>query len=395
MFAQNIARLRGSLIRDILGRAWALEAEGTQVIHLGVGQPNFAAPEAAVVASQDAVARHGMQSYIANAGLDGLRDAVATEIYGRRSPAARVAAKDVVVTSGSMLAFYACFAACLEPGDEVLLPSPGYENYTMAAHVLGATVVHYPLGRASEAWSAPSREALEALATPKTKLVVVNSPSNPTGSVFSREELQRFVDFVGDRPDAALLSDEIYGGVCFSNGGGSAPSVFDCDLGAAEGRVVACAGVSKEFAMTGFRVGWLASKGPAFVAAAEKLMEPLVSCGVPFAQAGAEAALRSSDARAYAASMRDAYRARRDVALGVLDAHGRLEYEPAGAFYLLVDVGRDSVAFARELLADRGVAVAPGAAFGAPTAHHVRVSLCASEGDVREGLERLCAYVKN
>ncbi|KAH8072031.1 transferase [Aureococcus anophagefferens] len=295
MFARNIAKVRGSLIRDILGRAWALEAEGKQVIHLGVGQPNFAAPEAAVAASQDAVARHGMQSYIANAGLDGLRDAVATEIYGRRSPAAH-RGEGRRVTPGSMLAFYACFAACLEPGDEVLLPSPGYENYTMAAHVLGATVVHYPLGRERGLVRA-AREALEALATPRTKLVVVNSPSNPTGSVFSREELQRFVDFVGDRPGAALLSDEIYGGVCFSNGGGSAPSVFDCDLGAAEGRVVACAGVSKEFAMTGFR-------------------------------AGAEAALRSSDARAYAASMRDAYRARRDVALGVLGARGRLEYEP-------------------------------------------------------------------
>ncbi|KAH8048497.1 transferase [Aureococcus anophagefferens] len=316
MFARNIAKVRGSLIRDILGRAWALEAEGKQVIHLGVGQPNFAAPEAAVAASQDAVARHGMQSYIANAGLDGLRDAVATEIYGRRSPAARIAAKDVVVTSGSMLAFYACFAACLEPGDEVLLPSPGYENYTMAAHVLGATVVHYPLGRASEAWSAPSREALEALATPRTKLVVVNSPSNPTGSVFSREELQRFVDFVGDRPARAP------------------------------------------------RTRSTAASASRTAAAARRRRRG----GAP-----------EPDARAYAASMRDAYRARRDVALGVLGARGRLEYEPAGAFYLLVDVGRDSVAFARELLADRGVAVAPGAAFGAPTAHHVREPL--REGD--------------
>ncbi|KAH8074923.1 transferase [Aureococcus anophagefferens] len=132
MFARNIAKVRGSLIRDILGRAWALEAEGKQVIHLGVGQPNFAAPEAAVAASQDAVARHGMQSYIANAGLDGLRDAVATEIYGRGRPPRRIAAKDAVVTSGSMLAFYACFAACLEPGDEAgaeAAPEPDARAY--------------------------------------------------------------------------------------------------------------------------------------------------------------------------------------------------------------------------------------------------------------------------
>ncbi|KAH8055687.1 transferase [Aureococcus anophagefferens] len=260
----------------------------------------------------------------------------------------------------------------------------------MAAHVLGATVVHYPLGRASEAWSAPSREALEALATPRTKLVVVNSPSNPTGSVFSREELQRFVDFVGDRPGAALLSDEIYGGVCFSNGGGSAPSVFDCDLGAAEGRVVACAGVSKEFAMTGFRVGWLASKGPA-LAAAEKLMEPLVSCGVPFAQAGAEAALRSSDARAYAASMRDAYRARRDVALGVLGARGASSTSrPARSIRSWTWAATPSPSPGS--CSRTGASPSRPARFGAPTAHHVRVSLCAARATPR-GLERLCAYV--
>lgn len=281
----------------------------------------------------------------------------------------------------------------LNPGDEVLLPRPGYENYRLACELLGAKPVYYDLSRPSpesKTWGAPAAEALERLSSDRLKLVVVNSPSNPTGTVFATDELQRFVDFVDARPECVLLSDEIYGGVYFGRGDRAhAPSIFECDLRDATQRIVACSGVSKELAMTGFRVGWLATKSRDLAACATKLQEPMLSCGVPFAQAGAEAALRSPQTHAYAREMRDAYRSRRDAALDVLVDHGRFEYVPEGAFYLLVNTrGRDSVEFANHVLDARGVACAPGAAFGIPDV--VRVSLAAHEDDVRDGITALC-----
>ncbi|KAJ1457854.1 pyridoxal phosphate-dependent transferase [Pelagophyceae sp. CCMP2097] len=391
MLARGASKMRGSRIRELLDRAWKLEAQGRTVVHLGVGQPNFASPPCAVEAARSALGDRAAQGYVANAGIASLRDAVATQVYGKRSPAAALTADNIVVTTGSMLAFYTTFASVLDPGDEVLLPNPGYENYALATELLGAKAVYYaliPPTSENPTWGAPSRAQLDALATPRTKLVVVCTPSNPTGCVFSKEELQTFVDLARDLPKCLLLSDEIYGGIYYC--GKSAPSVFDCDVGDGS-RVAAVSGVSKEFAMTGFRVGWLATKSAELLQCATKLQEPLVSCGVPFAQAGAEAALRSPNAHAYAAEMRDAYRSRRDAAVNVLRNFGAYEYTPDGAFYLLVGTrGRDSMDFARHLLEKRGVAVAPGCAFGTAADHYVRVSLAAHEDDIHRGLTALC-----
>jgi aspartate aminotransferase len=177
----------------------------------------------------------------------------------------------------------------------------------------------------------------------------------------------------------------------------AAPSVFAC-AGVDPERTVVVSGVSKAWAMTGFRVGWLVTRNRALAEACAKLAEASISCGVPFAQHGALVALTCRDEiPGQVADMVAAYRARRDAAVAVLERHGMREYAPEGAFYILVRVGDgvDTVAFCRRLLAEHHVAVSPGSAFGRVTAGHVRVSLASTVEDIEAGVERLCRFVQS
>jgi len=263
----------------------------------------------------------------------------------------------------------------------VLLPDPGFPNYTQVARLLHASPRTYPLS-ARNGWL-PDPADIAARITPRTKLILVCTPGNPTGAVCSLPLLQSLADLSRTR-GVHLLSDEIYDRVLF-DGSHSAPSILqtehDLDL------TIATSGVAKSFSMTGFRVGWLHAS-PALVGVATRMAEVYLSCGVPFAQAAAEAALRGpQDA---VAQMATAYRSRRDLALGILKRHGMYEYSPQGAFYLLVAVPGGGDAFADRLLSECGVAVAPGSTFGQASVGHVRVSLASSEQALEEGLTALC-----
>ena len=221
--------------------------------------------------------------------------------------------------------------------------------------------------------------------------------------------MQSIVD-VAQENGVAVLSDEIYGDVYFGSGDadadgdvwparGPAPSILHCEHDPEATMVVS--GVSKRFAMTGFRVGWLRAH-ESVARVATKLQEPFVSCGAPFSQAAAAEALRSTDATAEAEMMRQRYMARRDAAMSVLRENGMESRAccPEGAFYMLVDVGISEgvedacAAFCSELLQEEGVAVAPGSTFGESAQRHVRVALAAADRDVVEGVSRLCRFVE-
>ena len=368
-----------SRIREIMELAWA----DPEAIHLEVGEPDFPTPEHVVEAAHRA-ARAGLTRYAPNAGLPELREALADKIVRRNGYAARP--EQVVVTQGGIQALYLTLRALLEPGDEVLLPDPAWPNYRMIAHLLGARVLPYPL--VAEGGFLPRLEDLERLVTPRTRAILVNSPSNPLGTVVPSELLEGLLAFAR-RHNLWFISDEVYDEVVFDDIFVSAGSLADPG-----DRLVSIYSFSKVYAMTGWRVGYLAAP-PDLARVLTGMQEPIVSCVNTPAQMAALAAL--SGPQDVVRGMGEAYRARRDELLGVLRGGGLPSSRPSGAFYVWTDVseaGVPSMEFARSLIEREHVGVAPGSAFGELGEGYVRLSLASSREDLLEGTSRLVRFVR-
>ena len=392
-FAAGAEKIPRSGIRDVMDATWALEkklGEGERLIKLEVGQPDFPPPSEVIKATCESL-KAGQTAYIPNTGLDELRDAVAR--HHQNLLGVNLSKDEVVITQGAIGAISTLFQSFIEKGDEVLLPDPTWVNYSMAAGVCGGSVSTYALDP-SLGWK-PCLEEIERKISERTKCIVLCSPSNPTGSVLTLTELEEIVD-VANKYGIAVISDEIYGQIFFGEGN-SAPSLLQCsNLNPQTAAVVG--GISKAWAMTGFRVGWIISKNKALVGMSSKLLECSISCGVPFAQAGAAEALLSREVEGQVKGMVEEYRRRRDAAIRVLKKYDMFEYEPEGAFYLLVKVGDrdkdfDSTKFCFELLHAQHVAVSPGCAFGENASDYVRVSLASPIGDIEDGMARLCDFL--
>jgi aspartate/methionine/tyrosine aminotransferase len=350
-------------------------------IHLEIGQPNFPTPKHISEAAYQA-ALHGFTGYAPNAGLPSLREAIAEKV--RRDNHIQAGVDNVIVTTGGMGGLFSALTAILEPGDELLLPDPGYPNFEMIARLCHATGVRYPLD--SDKNFLPRLDALPGLVTNRTKALLINSPSNPTGAVIPGEMMAALVDFARQY-DLYLISDECYEMIVFD-----ARHVSPASLGAS-GRVISIFSFSKTYAMTGWRVGYVVAAAEiAFVVS--KLQEATVACTSSISQKAAEAALSGS--QDCVSAMVTAYRSRRDLALAILRKNQLYSYVPEGAFYLLVDISRytnDSDRFARDLLEKEKVAVAPGSTFGPEGQKYVRVSLATDDRDLVSGLERLCHLI--
>jgi aspartate/methionine/tyrosine aminotransferase len=369
----RVRTLPRSGIREVMDAAIARDG----VLRLDIGDPDFPTPAHIVEAAARAAAE-GWTHYGPSRGLPGLRAAIAEKVVGEnRFPCAP---DDVVVTTGGAGAIFVSFLALLDPGDEVLIPDPGWPNYLAMASAVGAQAVPYPLDPASG--FEPDLDELERLIRPRTRLLVVNSPSNPTGTVLTPEGL-RALGEIAERHGIWLLSDECYDALVLEGEHVSAGAVVETD------RLVTVFSFSKTYAMTGWRLGYAVAP-PALAPVLAAAQEPVVSCPSTVAQKAAEAALRGPTEQVEA--MRSAYRRRRDAALAVLDAAGVGYTRPRGAFYVFVDVGGarlPSRDLARRLLDDAAVAVVPGSAFGEVGEGYVRVSLAAPEETVREGFGRL------
>jgi len=375
--SERIRSLPRSGIREVM----ELALELPDAIRLEIGDPDFATPSHIVDAAA-AAAGAGFTHYSPGIGLRSLRELVAAKVTERNGFACSPA--EVVVTTGACGGLHASLLALLDPGDEVLLPDPGWTTLVPMALAAGAVPVPYPLDRAGG--FALDLDALAARVGPRTRAVVVNSPGNPTGAVLAREQLAAVAD-LAERHGLWLLSDECYEELVFDG-----PHVSPASLGGGAS-VISVFSFSKSYAMTGWRVGYVVA--PEEVARLiAKAQEPVVSGASTISQKAAEAALTGpQDA---VAAMREAYRRRRDLALDVLDRADVPYVRPAGAFYLMVDVAALGLAapdFARRLLLERGVAVVPGDAFGAGGAGMVRVSLAADEASLVEGVGRLASAV--
>jgi aspartate/methionine/tyrosine aminotransferase len=364
-------------IREVMELAWRRPG----AIHLEVGEPGFPTPPHIVEAAARA-ARDGHTKYTPNAGIVPLREALAEKVARVNGYAATP--DQIVVGAGGVQILHNVLLALTDPGDEILLPDPAWPDFVQMAHLLGTPPRYYH--QTPETGFLPTVGELEELVTPRTRVLVVNSPSNPLGAVVPAEEASELVAFA-ERRGLWLVSDECYDQIAFDGTFASPMAV------APSPRIISAYSFSKVYAMTGWRVGYCVAP-PEVAATLTRLQEPVVSCVNAPAQMAALAALTGP--QEIVGEMRDAYRERRDAAVALLDAAGVPVLRPAGAFYLWVDVsasGRDSREFAFSLIAERGVAVAPGTAFGAAGQGFVRLSMASEKDVLLEGARRLIDHL--
>jgi aspartate aminotransferase/aminotransferase len=357
-----------------------LAARRPDAIHLEVGEPEFATPEH-IVAAADRAARDGFTRYTANKGLPEVRASIARKLLRRNG--LDVTPDQIVVTCGAVNGLMAAFSALLDPGEAALIPDPAWPNYEMMILARHAAPLRYSLS--AERGFQPDLDEIErvAAATPSLKAILVNSPSNPTGTVIPAAGLERIVEIAREH-DLYVISDDVYEDLVFD--GPPVPVAGSMDQG---GRVISVFSVSKSYAMTGWRIGYVAAR-PDIADLIAKLQEAITSCAPSVSQKAAQAAIDGD--QGCVEEMRRAYQERRDLAVDILGRAGLMAARPSGAFYILADVsatGMSGMDFAKRLLVEHGVAVAPGETFGPGGRGMVRISLAASRANLEEGLSRL------
>jgi len=378
----NVAQIKESATIAVSNRAKALKAAGRAVIDLGAGEPDFDTPEYIRTAAKKAIDA-GATHYTATEGILPLRQAIAADANALYAGADPIEPADIVVSTGSKQSlFNACFTL-FGPGDEVLIPTPSWTSYYEMVSLARATAVPVH-GEVSNGLRVTAAE-LAAAATPRTRGVMLNSPSNPTGSVYGADELAAILAVAAEN-GWWVISDEIYRQIAY---GVEAPSVLE--LAPSRERLVVVNGVAKAYAMTVWRIGWAIAPRP-IAAAMGALQSHTTSNPATVSQYAALAALSDRAAAQVAiGEMVEVFRQRRDAAVAILDAAGVTYVRPDGAFYLYIRVG-DGTAFAQQLLESQGVAIVPGAAFFTP--EWVRLSYAAPTEQVLEGVRRLVAAIQ-
>jgi aspartate/methionine/tyrosine aminotransferase len=383
-YADRMSQLGTETAFEVLAKARALEAKGRTVVHLEIGEPDFPTPPHVAEAAFASI-RAGETGYCPAAGIDELREAAAVELSRTRGVA--IEPERVLVANGAKpFLFFTVLATC-EPGDEVVLPDPGFPIYESAIRFAGATPVPLVLREGGDFEF--SVDDLAAVLTPRTKLVILNSPQNPTGGVLARATLAATAELLRES-GAWVLADEVYSRLLYD---GAFASIA-AEPGMLE-RTVVLDSFSKTYAMTGWRCG--------YAAVPDALVEPLTrfvvnstSCVPPFVQRAGVAALTGpQDA---VGAMLEEFRARRDLVVAGLSAlPGVACRVPRGAFYAFPNVDGlplDADTLADRLLEEAGVALLSGTAFGAAGAGHLRLSYAASRERLAEGLERMRAFVE-
>jgi len=372
-FTDRVGRVEESATLAVSKRAAAKEAEGADVVDLSVGEPDFETPTAIREAGKAAIDA-GHTTYTPANGIRALREAIVDSL-GRRN--LEYDADEVIVTPGGKQALYETVHALIEPGDEVVLIDPAWVSYEAMVSLAGGATVRVDT-TPHDFQLEPALEDLRAVVTDATELIVVNSPNNPTGAVYSDRALAGVRDVAVDH-DVTVISDEIYDRV-----------TYDADhrsLGSLDGmadRTVTINGFSKAYAMTGWRLGYLAAPEP-LVAEAGKIHSHSVTCAANFVQHAGITALEDVDDEVD--RMVESFRERRDLLVDLFADHGVDVSSPEGAFYLLVPVAEDDHSWAMDAIDEAGVATVPGSAFNAPG--HVRISYAADRDRLREGVERL------
>jgi aspartate aminotransferase len=374
-FADRVERVEPSATLAISNKASELEAEGIDVVDLSVGEPDFDTPQNIKGAAEEAL-EAGKTGYTPSQGIPELREAIAEKLaddgldhYGP---------ENVMVTPGAKQALFEVFQSLIEDGDEVALLDPAWVSYEAMAKIAGAELTRVD----TAAYDFQLEGALDELrdaVSDETKLLVVNSPGNPHGAVYSDDALEA-VSEIAVEHDITVVSDEIYKEVTYDDASATSLGTFD---GMAD-RTITINGFSKAYAMTGWRLGYFA--GPEeLVSQAGKVHGHSVSCAVNFVQHAGLEALENTDESVV--EMVEAFEERRDLLVDLFEERGKSIATPKGAFYMMLPVDDDDQAWAEQAISEAHVATVPGSAFGTPG--YARISYANSKERLREAVDRL------
>jgi len=378
--SKKFLKVAPSGIRKVNERTLQMEREGKKVYHFEVGRPDFDTPQVIKDATIESI-KNGDVFYTSNYGIMPLREAVAEKL--RKENNLDYSAKEILITAGASEAIFDSYQLVLEPGDEILLPNPCWPNYINAAHIMGAKPVTYDLD--SDKDFQIDFEELERLVTEKTKAIVIITPSNPIGSMLSRETLEKLADFVKEK-DLLVISDEIYEKIVYGNKEHFSIASID---GMKE-RTITINGFSKTYSMTGFRLAYLAATEE-FIKTLNIVHQHNTSCATSFVQHAGIVALKEADEDVE--RMRKEYMRRRDYIVDRVNSIEGLSLNvPDGAFYAFINIKGLNVSseeFCEYLLNEYCVATVPGTVFGSKGEGFIRFSYASSYEDIVEGLERM------
>ncbi|MBS7636614.1 pyridoxal phosphate-dependent aminotransferase [Candidatus Bathyarchaeota archaeon] len=385
IFADRMASLGTETAFEVLARAKALERQGKDIIHLEIGEPDFDTPKNIKEAAVKAL-HAGYTHYVPAAGIPELREAIAEYISKTRK--IQVDPEEVVVTPGAKPIMFFAILACVERGEEVLYPNPGFPIYESMINFVGAKPVPIPLKEEND--FRLDHEYVKAKITKKTKMIILNSPENPTGGVLTKEDLKVIADCIVNRDDVLVLSDEIYSRIVYEGNHESIAS-----LPGMKEKTIILDGFSKTYAMTGWRLGY----GVMRKDLAEKITQLMInsnSCTCAFVQmAGVEALKGPQDS---VEKMIAEFRERREVIVsGLNNIKGITCKKPKGAFYVFPNikgVGKTSKEFSDYLLNEAGVAVLPGTSFGKYGEGYLRISFANSVENIKKALDRISKAVE-
>lgn len=381
--------LRQSPTVAMYDRVSALKASGRKIIGLQVGDPDFSTPQAVMDVALKAM-QDGLTHYAPSRGFPDLRLAAATKL-NRDNGVSYDAQTEILITHGGVHAYYLAMQSILNPGDDVLIPDPSWATHSNMATMLRGNVIRVPAP--VENGFIPYFESWQKALTSKTRVIVLNYPSNPTGAYPTREYLGKLQDFAAEH-NLWIVSDEVYENLYYEEKPTSA-AAFE---GAKE-RTILVGSLSKTYAMTGWRVGYLAAPA-AIIENALKASQNSITCVAPFVQKAAAFALTDSQVQHAAAEMRAAYARRRELVLRIaheLESEKVLVTPPQGAFYFFLDfrpLKMTSLEICERILEEAGVGLVPGSAFGEQGEGFVRMTIAASDEDVEEGFRKIVEWAE-
>ena len=370
---------------EVLAKARRLEAGGKKIVHLEIGEPDFATPDNIVEAGISAM-QHGYTHYTPASGIFEAREAVAG--FVARTLKTEVDPTEVVLVPGSKNVLLFTLFACIEPGDEVILPDPGYPAYASQVNFIGGVPKTVTLRE--ETGFRMDLDELESLITPKTRMLIVNTPQNPTGGVLTAEDV-KFVCELAHKHDLLVVSDEIYSQLVYGF-----HHVSPLSQPGMRERTVLMDGLSKSYAMTGWRLGYAVAP-KALAAKLDQLMINSSSCAAGFTQMAAIEALSAPESEHAVSRMVKVFEHRRNLVVDGMNAIPGIRCaRPQGSFYVFPNVegtGFDQQELADRLLSEAGVAVLPGTAFGHAGKGFIRLAYTQSEDELKLGLERIGEFI--
>lgn len=381
--------LRQSPTVAMYDRVSALKASGRKIIGLQVGDPDFSTPQPVMDIALKAM-QDGLTHYAPSRGFLDLRLAAASKL-GRDNGVSYDPQNEILITHGGIHAYYLAMQSALNPGDDVLIPDPSWATHANMVTMLRGNVIRVPAP--AQSGFIPFFDSWQKALTPKTRVIVLNYPSNPTGAYPSREYMQKLQDFAAEH-NLWIVSDEVYENLYYEEKPASAAA-----FAGANERTILVNSLSKTYAMTGWRVGYLAAPA-AIIENALKASQNSITCVAPFVQKAAAFALTDLYVQQSAAEMRAAYARRRELVIRIaheLESEKVLVTPPQGAFYFFLDfrpLKMTSLEICERILDEAGVGLVPGSAFGEQGEGFVRMTIAASDEDVEAGFRKIVEWAE-